>query len=118
MQGHVLAPPNPHAKLEAIQTVQPTDPLPVHEPALPPEQHPDALIAEARSRMSQILDAKPQGRLIVGRALSIPGRPTELGEATGPHTTYSRFKLPSFQGETSLLATRYSDSFMISPLLL
>jgi hypothetical protein len=52
MQGHVLAPPNPHAELGAIQTVQPTDPLPVHEPALPPEQHPDALKAEARSRMS------------------------------------------------------------------
>jgi hypothetical protein len=34
MQRHVLAPPHPHPQLQAVQAVQPTDALPVHEPAL------------------------------------------------------------------------------------
>lgn len=36
MQGSVLAPPHPHPQLKSIQAIQPTDSLPVHEPALSP----------------------------------------------------------------------------------
>jgi len=37
MQGHVFASPHPHPQLKPIQSVQPTDPLPIHEPPFPPE---------------------------------------------------------------------------------
>lgn len=36
MQGHVFAPPHAHPQLKSIQAVQPTDSLPIHEPALSP----------------------------------------------------------------------------------
>jgi len=38
--------------------------------------------------MSQIANAEPEGRLILGPTLSIPRRPSEPGEATGPRTTH------------------------------
>jgi hypothetical protein len=37
MQGHVFTSPHPHPQLKSIQSVQPPDPLPIHEPPFPPE---------------------------------------------------------------------------------
>jgi hypothetical protein len=79
MQGPVLPSSNSHAQLEPIQAVPPPDPFPVDRPALAPEQCPDAQIAEPRTRMREIADMQPQGRLIFGRALSVPGCAPKLG---------------------------------------
>jgi len=38
--------------------------------------------------MSQIANAEPESRLILGPTLSIPRGPSELGESTGPGTTH------------------------------
>lgn len=38
--------------------------------------------------MCQISNAKPQGRLIFGPTLSIPGSPAKLSQATGPRTIH------------------------------
>lgn len=78
MQGHVLASAHPHPQLEPIQAVQPTHSLPVHQPALTSQQHPDTLIAESRSGVGQIANAEPEARLIFRPTPSIPGRPAEL----------------------------------------
>ncbi len=80
--------PYPHAELQAIEAIEPPDSLAIDRPALPPQQHPDSLIAEPRSGMGQIPNAEPEGRLILGLTLPIPRRATKLGQATGPRTTH------------------------------
>jgi hypothetical protein len=62
-------------------------PLPIHEPALAPQEHPDAQGPKPRARISQISNAYPQGKQVLGSASSIPGRPTELRQTTGPQAT-------------------------------
>jgi hypothetical protein len=87
VQRDVLASPDPHAQLQAVESVQSSDPLPIHPPALPPQQHLNALIAKPGPGMSPIANAHPQRGLIVRAASSIPGGPTELGQPTGPQAT-------------------------------
>ncbi len=79
--------PHPHTQLQAIESIEATDPLAVHEPALSSQQHPDALIPKSRSRMGQITNAHPQRRLILGPTPPIPGGPTKLRETAGPQAT-------------------------------
>jgi hypothetical protein len=88
MQGGVFVSPHPHSELQAIQTRPSPHPFAVDRPALAPEQHPNPQIAKPGSGMGEIADAEPQGRLIVGLALSTPGRAPELSQATGPRTTH------------------------------
>lgn len=71
--------PYPHPQLQAIESIESAHPLAIDQPAFATQQHPDALIAKPWSGMGQIADAQAQGRLIFGRALSIPRRPAELG---------------------------------------
>jgi hypothetical protein len=79
--------PHPHAQLQAIESIESTDPLAVHEPALSSQQHPNALIPKSQARMGQITNAHPQRRLIRGPTPPIPGRPTKLRKTTGPQAT-------------------------------
>ena len=79
--------PHPHAQLQAIESIEATDPLAIHEPALSSQQHPNALIPKSRSRMGQIPNADPQRRLIFGPTPPIPSSPTKLRETTGPQAT-------------------------------
>jgi hypothetical protein len=79
--------PHPHAQLQAIESIQSTDPLAIDEPALSSQQHPNALIPKSRARMGQITNAHPQRRLILGPTTPIPGSPTKLRETTGPQAT-------------------------------
>jgi hypothetical protein len=79
--------PYPHAQLQAIESIESTDPLAVHEPALSSQQHPNALIPKSRSRMDQLTNAHPQRRLVLGPTPPIAGGPTQLRETTGPQAT-------------------------------
>ena len=73
-----------HTELQAFEAIQPSDALPIHQPPLSSQQHPDTQEAEPRSRMRELADPQPQRSLIPGRALAIPGRAAELGQMTGP----------------------------------
>jgi hypothetical protein len=82
-----LSTPDPHAELQPLQSIEPSHPLAIHEPAFASSEHPDPQRPKPRAGMSQIANANPQRRLIVRAASSVPGGPTELGEATGPQAT-------------------------------
>ena len=75
----MFAPPHAHPQLQAVDAIEPTDPLAVDEPTLTPEQHPNPLIAKPRSGMREIPYPQPQCRLILGPTFSIPRGPAELG---------------------------------------
>ena len=94
-----------HAKLQAIQAIQPAHPITIDQPSVAPEQDPNPLIVKPRPRVGQIPNANPQGGLILRPALPIPGGPTELGQATGPPRWY-----PEISGSI-LGAGRASDFF-------
>jgi hypothetical protein len=83
----MFPPAHPHAQLQAIESVQSSDALSIHPPAFPTQQHPDLQIPKPGPGMSQIANAHPQRGLILRAAASVPGGPTELGEATGPQAT-------------------------------
>jgi hypothetical protein len=87
VQRDVLTSPHPHAQLQAVESVQSSDPFPIHPPAFPTQQHPDPQIPKPGPGVSQIANAHPQRGLILRAASSRPGGPTELGEATGPQAT-------------------------------
>ena len=54
VQGDVLAPPDPHPQLQALQSIEPAHPLAIHPPAFATQQHPNAQIPKPRPRMGQI----------------------------------------------------------------
>jgi hypothetical protein len=60
MQTHVLAASYPHAQLQPFQPVQASNTLSVHEPSLAAKHHVDPLVAESRSRVSDLPNPKPQ----------------------------------------------------------
>ena len=41
MKSDVLPAANPHAQLQALESIQASHPLPVHEPAIATQQHQD-----------------------------------------------------------------------------
>ena len=88
MQRNMLPPPDPHAKLQALQSIESSNSFPIYQPAFATQEHPDAQVPKTRARMGQISNAHPQCRLILGATASIPRGSTELGESTGPRTTH------------------------------
>jgi hypothetical protein len=84
VQRHVLATPDAHPELQAVEAVQPSYPFPIHHPALPAQQHPDAIEPESRPRVRELLDAHPQCELLITPRPAVPGRSAELRQVTGP----------------------------------
>ena len=72
MQRHVFPSADSHAQLQPVQAIQPADAFAIHQPALPPQQHPDSQIPKPRPGMGEIPNAHPERRLILGSTLSIP----------------------------------------------
>lgn len=87
VERHRFAPPPPQAELQSVEAIAATDPRAIHRPALTPEQDPDAQRPKPGARMSEITNAEPETRLILGSTPSIPGRSTELRQPTGPQAT-------------------------------
>ena len=79
---------HPHAELQSIQAIQPSDALPIDEPPLTPQQNPDPHVAKSRPRMRQIPNAEPESRLILCATVTIPGSSTKLRQAAGPRTAH------------------------------
>ena len=69
---------HPHAELQSIQAIQPSDALAIDEPPLTSQQDPNPHVAKSRPRMSQITNAQPKRRLIFRAAASIPRGSTKL----------------------------------------
>ena len=91
MQRDVLAPPDPHPQLQAVQPIQPPHALLIHRPALAPQQHPDAREAEPRPRVRETPEcASRSAAWSFARDSAIPRRPTELRQMTGPHAADRR----------------------------
>jgi len=78
MQRHMLAAPDPHAELQALQSIEPSYALAIHEPAFPPQQHPDPQIPKPGPGMGEIANAESEARLILRPTPSIPRGATEL----------------------------------------
>ena len=78
MQGHVFAPPDSHAELQAVETIEAPHSFAVHEPTLASQQHPESLVPKPRSRMGEISNAQAERRLILRPTPAIPRGPTEL----------------------------------------
>jgi hypothetical protein len=57
MQGDVFPASHPPAQLQAIQSIQSPDPLPIDQPALTPEQYPDPQVAKPRPSLREIPNA-------------------------------------------------------------
>src|SRR5712691_10422368 len=87
VQGDVLAPPDAHAELQPVEPIEPADPLAIHAPSLPSQQHPDAQMSEPRPRVGELTNPQPERGLVPSPTSTIPGRPTELRQPTGPRTT-------------------------------
>ena len=87
MQRDMLSTPDPHAELQTLQSIEPSHPRAIHEPAFASSEHPDPQRSKPRAAMGQIANAHPQRGLIFRSAASVPRGPTELGEATGPQAT-------------------------------
>jgi len=87
VQRDMFPSPHPHAQLQSIETVEPTDAFAIHRPALTPQQHPNPQVAKPRPGMSQIANTQPQGGVILRAAPSRPGGAAELRQLTGPQAT-------------------------------
>jgi hypothetical protein len=87
MPRDVLASLHPYAELQALESIEPSHPLPIHPPALAMQEHPDAQRPKPRAGMGQIANAHPQRGLIFRAASSVPRGSTELGKTTGPQAT-------------------------------
>ena len=57
MECDVLASPDPHAELQSLQSIEPSHPLAIHEPAFASQEHPDPQRPKPRPRMGQIANA-------------------------------------------------------------
>jgi hypothetical protein len=78
MQCPMLSPPNPRAKLHAMEPVQPTHALDIHRPRFPAQQHPPRK-ARARPGHGEVANAAANAELIRSAVLPMPRRSTELG---------------------------------------
>ena len=78
MQRHRFPSPNPQAELEPFESLEATDPLPIHQPAFAPQEAPDSQIAKPRTGMRQITNPQAQSRLILGPTPAIPGGAPKL----------------------------------------
>ena len=58
MQRHMFPSPNPQAELEPFESLEATDPLPIHQPAFAPQEDPNPQIAKPWTRMRQIPNAE------------------------------------------------------------
>jgi hypothetical protein len=87
VQRDMLPPSHPHTQLQAIESVQSSDALPIHQPAFPTQQHPDPQIPKPGPGMGQIANPYPERRLIRGPTPSIPRRSPKLRQAAGPQAT-------------------------------
>jgi len=102
-----------------MRTIKPAHAFAIHQPAFASQQHPDPQIAEPRPCVSQIADARPQGRLILGATLLIPGGSSNLGQPTGLRTAH-RESAPKPVGQLSAMGgpqtffRRASDSMCLS----
>jgi hypothetical protein len=59
VQRDVLAPPDAHPELQAVEPIEPPHALAIHAPAVAPEQHPDPEVPEPRARVGELADAQP-----------------------------------------------------------
>jgi hypothetical protein len=66
VQCNMFAPPHAQPQLQALQSIEPSDALAIHQPAFASEQDPDPEVAEPWSGMGQIPNAKPETGLIRG----------------------------------------------------
>ena len=87
MQRDMFSMPGSHTQLQALQSIELSNPSLIHSPAFATQEHPNAQILKPRVRKGQILNAHPQSGLILCSALSITGAATELGQPTGPYAT-------------------------------
>src|SRR5512147_483749 len=119
MQRDVLPPPHAHPQLQSLQSIEPSYPLPIHEPAFAPQQHPDPQVAEPGSGVGQIANAEPETGLILRPTSSIPGGSTELRQPAGPRTPHLERGLkplsqfPAADGPQTFFR-RASDSMCLS----
>ncbi len=84
MQRPVFSPPYLHPQLEPIQAIPAPDPFAIDRPTFPPQQDPDAQIAESGAGLREIGNAQPQGRLIFRLTLPIPRRATKTRPSDRP----------------------------------
>ena len=108
MQAHVFATTHTHADLQALEAIPTVHALAVHLPALSSQHDVDTLIAEARSDVGDLADAKSQCRLISGLALGIPpvmGKLPQLDRLAYAH----RVALPHPLGQRA--SARWPQSF-------
>lgn len=108
MQAHVFATTHSHADLQPFEAIPAIHALPVHVPALSSQHDVDALIAEARSGVRDLADAKSQCRLISRLALGIPpamGKLPQLDRLAYAH----RVALPDPLGQRA--SARWPQSF-------
>ena len=80
----MFPPPHPHAQLQAIESIEPSDPLAIHAPAFAPQQHPDPLIPKPRSRMGEIPNAHPQAPIDPWPDSADTRRPDQTGPDDRP----------------------------------
>jgi hypothetical protein len=108
MQAHVFATTHTHANLQALDAIPAVYALPVPVQALSSQHDMDMLIAEARSGVGDLADAKSQRRLISGLALGIPpamGKLPQLDRLAYAH----RVALPDPLGQRA--SARWPQSF-------
>src|SRR5471030_365615 len=86
MQAHPLTPPHPHSNLQSLKPIEAVHALAIDLPALTAKHDVNAQIPESRSAHRDLTDAHAQTRLVLRRALAIPGRPTEASQPARAHT--------------------------------
>jgi hypothetical protein len=60
MQRDMLSTPDPHPQLQALQSIEPSHPFPIHPPAFATQEHPNAQRPKSRARLGQIANTYPQ----------------------------------------------------------
>ncbi len=119
VQSDVLTPPHTHAHLQPVEPIEPADPLAIHAPSLPTQQHPDAEVPKPRPRVGQLPDPKAERGLILCSTSPIPRRSTELCQPVGPRAVdlERRLKpssqLPAARGPHAFFR-KASDSMCLS----
>ena len=65
MQCDMLATPDSHAELQAIQAIRSSEALAIHRPTLTPQPHPNPQVPKPRPGMSPNENTQPQGGVIL-----------------------------------------------------
>ena len=73
-----------HTDLQTFETIEPMDALAIDRPALSTQDDPDALGPKPRARHCDLADAQPERGLLLRAPWTVPRRPTELRQGTGP----------------------------------